>query len=441
MRLKLYIIVSLLLVALPFYAQRNKVVETPEQAASFQGGEEALAKYLAEHALYPEAAMSSGMSGTVVVRFVVEKNGDVKEAEVSESAGEHLDRAALGVVRAMPRWVPARDKGKKVRSAVVLPIKYELSAADRHMTFCGIALGQGYELFDEKLATAGFDVQGRLIHEAGQSAEMRRFTGSLENAVFDFSYAVGDVSHKVYYVSGRTRQMLSRAEATALYEKLRQQYGNEYGQGFVTSLSDLSGYTIQNAYGTVELGVEQQQGNDHYAVVVQVSDAKAYGEAYSESLSPKSFLTEPRPVVNGEAAIRVHTPYVYVADALPDCKSKDEVRQLLSRMEYKITADAGNTITALLSLGGQYGVRLNITFTKETVTSVVATASPEDVSSATNDIEMGLGYQLKSQNTKGRNYVKGQRTLLWKTDGTQQTLTIRQGTPAKNTPARRRRRK
>lgn len=441
MKLRISIFVTLLtLVSLPLMAQRNKIVENPEDPAVFPGGLLNLETFLSDVARYPDGAMASGVQGTVYVRFVVEKNGNVTGAEVIEGVEEHLDATALKAVELMPQWTPARDKGKKVRSYVVMPICFTLDSYDRHITFCDIALGQDYKQFDKKLSAAGFSVQGELIHSDGQSAEMRRFDGKMADEDWTCSYAVSDKGHEVYYISGRTQRDFDIEQARSLFERLRQTYLKAHGQGFYTSLSETAGYTIQNAFGTVELSLEPVAGSRRYAVQVQVTDAKAYEKAFNESLSPKSFLSEPRRIVDGEAVIRVHTPYVFIADKLLDCKTKDAARELLRSMEYQIVSDAGNSIVAQFALGTQYNVKTTLTFVKDAVSSVVAVAHNETEEATNNDLEMSIGYQLKSQNRQGKTYVSGQKTLVWKIDNSNvQTLTFKQPTATKPTTTRRRR--
>lgn len=98
-----------------------------ETLPEFPGGVEALYKYLAENIKYPEQAKKDGVQGRVFVRFVVEADGTVAEAEVLRGIGGGCDEEALRVVNAMPKWKPGTVDGKPVRTQYNLPITFRLN--------------------------------------------------------------------------------------------------------------------------------------------------------------------------------------------------------------------------------------------------------------------------------------------------------------------------
>ena len=75
---------------------------------------------------YPDSAIQEGVQGTVQVSFVIEKDGSVTNVRVARSVDERLDQAAVDVVNVSPKWKAARRHGKKVRSALTLPIEFRL---------------------------------------------------------------------------------------------------------------------------------------------------------------------------------------------------------------------------------------------------------------------------------------------------------------------------
>ena len=56
-----------------------------------------------------EQAKKDGIEGMVYVRFVVEVDGSVTEAEVVRGIGGGCDEEALRVVNAMPKWKPGKQ--------------------------------------------------------------------------------------------------------------------------------------------------------------------------------------------------------------------------------------------------------------------------------------------------------------------------------------------
>lgn len=93
---------------------------------SFPGGEEALQAYLGEHTVYPEEAQKQKIQGQVRITFIVQPDGQISDIEVAQGAALLLDREAVRVVRSMPRWIPAREKGIAVAMPVTIPITFRL---------------------------------------------------------------------------------------------------------------------------------------------------------------------------------------------------------------------------------------------------------------------------------------------------------------------------
>ena len=92
-----------------------------EQPASFPGGQEALLAFLDQSVRYPEGYESCAQ-GRVVVRFTVDVDGSIVDPKVIRSLDPPLDKEALRVVGLMPKWIPAKEKGKSKKSIYNLPI-------------------------------------------------------------------------------------------------------------------------------------------------------------------------------------------------------------------------------------------------------------------------------------------------------------------------------
>ena len=107
-------------------ATSDSVYSVVEQEPEFEGGIEALYKYLAENIQYPEQAKADGVQGRVMVRFVVEPDGSVTNAEVVRGIREDCDQEALRVVQGMPNWKPGMVQGNPVRVNYNIPINFKL---------------------------------------------------------------------------------------------------------------------------------------------------------------------------------------------------------------------------------------------------------------------------------------------------------------------------
>lgn len=97
-----------------------------EQEASFPGGIQKLNEYLAQSIKYPQQAKETGTKGRVMLTFVVERDGSITDIKVLRDIGSGCGEEAKRVVKEMPKWQPAKQRGKAVRQQFVLPVSFNL---------------------------------------------------------------------------------------------------------------------------------------------------------------------------------------------------------------------------------------------------------------------------------------------------------------------------
>lgn len=98
-----------------------------DQMPEFKGGMEAFNLYLKKTIKYPDQCALMGITGTVLIEFVVEKDGTVSEAKVLVSVYPDLDTEALRVIKKSPKWNPGKQNGIPVRVYYQIPIKFTLN--------------------------------------------------------------------------------------------------------------------------------------------------------------------------------------------------------------------------------------------------------------------------------------------------------------------------
>ncbi len=80
---------------------------------------------------YPDIARENNVDGTVVIQFVVEKDGTVKNASIIRDIGAGCGEEALRVVNLMNseglRWSPGKQRGQPVKVMFILPVKFKLA--------------------------------------------------------------------------------------------------------------------------------------------------------------------------------------------------------------------------------------------------------------------------------------------------------------------------
>jgi len=89
-----------------------------------------LLEFIYQNIKYPAAARENGIFGTVVVSFVVEKDGSLTNLEILRNIGGGCGVEALRVVNLMNekglKWMPGKQRGRAVRVQFNLPVKYRL---------------------------------------------------------------------------------------------------------------------------------------------------------------------------------------------------------------------------------------------------------------------------------------------------------------------------
>ena len=107
-------------------AKEEKPLTMVEEMPQFPGGEAALVDYVSKNLRYPAKAMENGIQGRSIIRFVVDKEGNITNVEAIRPFNETCDAEAIRVVKAMPRWKPGRQDGRNVPVFYTIPIVFKI---------------------------------------------------------------------------------------------------------------------------------------------------------------------------------------------------------------------------------------------------------------------------------------------------------------------------
>lgn len=97
-----------------------------EVQPEFPDGIQALYKWLLENINYPAEAIEEGVQGKIIVEFVISTTGEIENARVLRGRHPALDKEAIRVVKAMPKWTPGSNNGKPVKVLYTLPVTFKL---------------------------------------------------------------------------------------------------------------------------------------------------------------------------------------------------------------------------------------------------------------------------------------------------------------------------
>jgi TonB family protein len=103
---------------------RDSIYVSPTIPPSFAGGIEAMRTFFAQNLKIPEVAKGQEIKGRVFIRFVVRKDGKVDKVHLVKGPNDDCNSEAIRVIKMMPAWIPASDRGDAVSSYHVLPISF-----------------------------------------------------------------------------------------------------------------------------------------------------------------------------------------------------------------------------------------------------------------------------------------------------------------------------
>jgi len=107
----------------------DKTFTKVEIESEFPGGPAAWLRYMNKNLRYPDDAVNNEIQGTVVVQFIVDKEGNVSDVQaISGPENGGLREEAVRVIKKSGKWTPAVQNGRQVKSYKKQPIVFKLEA-------------------------------------------------------------------------------------------------------------------------------------------------------------------------------------------------------------------------------------------------------------------------------------------------------------------------
>jgi periplasmic protein TonB len=102
------------------------VRDLAEVMPKYEGGLEAMMKFIQKKIRYPRVPQQLGIQGTVYVRFVVNGDGSISDVEVVRGVHPDYDKEAMRVISMLPSWKGGSHHGRPVKVRMVIPLKFNL---------------------------------------------------------------------------------------------------------------------------------------------------------------------------------------------------------------------------------------------------------------------------------------------------------------------------
>lgn len=103
----------------------NKTWLSVQIESSYPDGDAAWRRYLGKNLRYPQEALDSEIHGTVLVQFIVDKEGNVSSVE-AVSGPKELHEEAVRVIKKSGKWIPGIQNGNPVKSYKKQPIVFRM---------------------------------------------------------------------------------------------------------------------------------------------------------------------------------------------------------------------------------------------------------------------------------------------------------------------------
>ncbi len=84
-------------------------------------------EFVYENLKWPPLALSACVTGTGVIRFVVEKDGLLSNFEIARDIGGCCGEEALRVIKMLPDFIPGTQNGKPVSVQYNFPVRFRLN--------------------------------------------------------------------------------------------------------------------------------------------------------------------------------------------------------------------------------------------------------------------------------------------------------------------------
>lgn len=90
----------------------------------YPGGQQGITDFIKNEIKFPNTKKKPKNGGSVIVSFVVNREGNIGDVQIIQSAGELYDEEAIRVIKKMERWIPAKLSGREINIKFPIPINF-----------------------------------------------------------------------------------------------------------------------------------------------------------------------------------------------------------------------------------------------------------------------------------------------------------------------------
>ena len=101
--------------------------EIENEAERYACSNKSIMRFIGQNIKFTEHAKDINLTGKVIAKFVIDKNGEVIDIEILRGLGAGLDEEVIRVLELMPKWKPGKQNYRPVKVKMIVPVKFELN--------------------------------------------------------------------------------------------------------------------------------------------------------------------------------------------------------------------------------------------------------------------------------------------------------------------------
>lgn len=110
---------------------KDKIISKPKinkniREAMFPGGDSNFNSFIRKNLVYPAKAKELGMERTLDVEIIINEDGTVKRI-AKQTMVPYFDEEVDRLIKLMPKWTPAMENGKPIKSILKFPVKFQFN--------------------------------------------------------------------------------------------------------------------------------------------------------------------------------------------------------------------------------------------------------------------------------------------------------------------------
>jgi TonB family protein len=92
---------------------------------SFEGGSfNKFREWLSKNARANKTVIKNKISGTIIVTFIIDRNGEVTDVTVQRGINDELNNELVNIIKSSPLWLPGKQQGHPVKVFCKLPVTF-----------------------------------------------------------------------------------------------------------------------------------------------------------------------------------------------------------------------------------------------------------------------------------------------------------------------------